>query len=75
MSSLLELVIHNAETKEAQMKWEGSKAIAVNIETTDVTGSQYLGFGFWKCQGGGMGLKGKLKRLLFLFCQFYNLSI
>ena len=38
MSSLLELVIHNAETKEAQMKWEGSKAIAVNIETTDVTG-------------------------------------
>ena len=57
------------------MKWEGSKAIAVNIEATDVTGSQYLGFGFWKCQGGGMGLKGKLKRLLFLFCQFYNLSI
>ena len=66
--------MHNAETKEAQMKWEGSKAIAVNIETTDVMGSQYLGFGFWKCQGGGMGLKGNLKRLLFLFCQFYNLS-
>ena len=54
MSSLLELVIHNAETKEAQLKWEGSKAIAVNIEATDVTGSQYLGFGVWKCQGGGM---------------------
>ena len=52
MSSLLELVIHNAETKEAQLKWEGSKAIAVNIETTDVRGSQYLGFGFWMCQGG-----------------------
>ena len=70
MSSLLELVIHNAETKEAHMKWEGSKAIAVNIETTDVTGSQCLGFGFWKCQGGGMGLKGKLKRLYFYLANF-----